>query len=149
MFSSLLKPLVSVYHLLCCRWTEVAEHESAYFHISLKIYYYSCRLLFLHHVLRTMRHVVQHDSDRRWYRHTEHNGVNIAQLWGHQALLLAEEMLSSAISRSDLEQLGSAPDIIFALLCFAAAFLAGYASMRFMKIRVHSYLAPVMLFWPR
>jgi len=98
---------------------EVAEHESAYFHI-LKIYYYAGRLLFLHHILCQMRRVVQNGSDRLWYQHTEHNGVKVAAVWGHQALLLAEEMLSSAVSRPDLS---TAPDNVFVLISWGAAFL--------------------------
>jgi hypothetical protein len=38
-------------------------------------------------------------------------------------MLLAEEILSSALVRPELKQLRTAPDIVFAILCYAAAFL--------------------------
>lgn len=102
--------------------TVVVEYEIAYFHI-LKFYHHSCRLLVLHHTLRSIRKVLPNDSDRRWYQDAEYDGVNVVVLWGHQAILLAEEMLSIAISLLELEQLGTAPDSIFSLLCFAAVFI--------------------------
>lgn len=113
---------VSASHLFYCRLTVVVEHEIAYFHI-LKLYHHSCRLLFLHNTIRALRNVVQTNSDRHWFNEAEHDGVNVVKLWGHQAILLAEEILSLAISQPELEQLGTAPDNVFSLLCFAAVFL--------------------------
>ena len=53
----------------------------------------------------------------------EYNGINIVLHWGQEALLLAEDILSSTISRPELKQLGAAPDNVFAMLCFAASFI--------------------------
>jgi len=54
---------------------------------------------------------------------TEYNGVNLGAKWGQEAMELAEKILSLALSQPELKQLSTAPDIVFALLCFAAVFL--------------------------
>jgi len=54
---------------------------------------------------------------------TEYNGVNLGAKWGQEAMELAEKILSSAVSQLESKQLSAAPDIVFALLCFAAVFL--------------------------
>jgi hypothetical protein len=38
-------------------------------------------------------------------------------------MLLAEDILSSTISRPELKQLATAPDNVFAMICFAASFI--------------------------
>ncbi|KIM74996.1 hypothetical protein PILCRDRAFT_689319 [Piloderma croceum F 1598] len=101
---------------------ESTEHEVFYFHF-LEIFHNAYRLLFLHHCLRNLRRVVQDDSGRSWFLLTDYNGVNLGAKWGQEAMELAEKILSSALSQPELKQLSTAPDIIFALLCFAAVFL--------------------------
>lgn len=53
----------------------------------------------------------------------ELNGINLATQWGQEALLLAEGILAVTLSRPALQELGTAPDNVFAMLCFAASFL--------------------------
>jgi hypothetical protein len=89
----------------------------------LQIYRNAYRLLFLQHCIRNIRRVVQDDTGRPWYSLTEYNGVNLAASWGREAILLAEEILSSVLLLPELKLLSAAPDQIFALLCYAAAFL--------------------------
>ena len=100
----------------------VVDHESFYYHI-LRIYHHTCRLLFIHHCLQATRRVIASGADQPWYTNAEYNGINIATHWGREALLLAEDILSSTISRTELKQLGAAPDNVFAMLCFAASFI--------------------------
>jgi len=103
----------------------VVEHESSYFH-TLRIYHHICRLLFIHHCLHETRRVVTIEpvrAGRPWYLLAQYNGVNLAAQWGQEALLLAEDILSSTISQPESSQLGSAPDNVFAMVCFAAAFI--------------------------
>jgi hypothetical protein len=102
--------------------TVSTEHEVFYFHF-LEIFHNAYRLLFLHHCLRNLRRVVQDDSGRAWFMLTDYNGVNLGAKWGQEAMELAEKILSSALSQPELKRLSTAPDIIFALLCFAAVFL--------------------------
>jgi len=98
------------------------EHESFYFHF-LRIYHHTCRLLFIHHCLHETRRVVACSGVRPWYLLAEHNGINLAIKWGQEAMLLAEDIISSTVSRPELEELTTAPDIVFAMLCFAASFI--------------------------
>jgi hypothetical protein len=70
-----------------------------------------------------MRSVVACGSEQPWYQIAVYNGVNLATQWGLEAVLLAEDILSSTISRLEVKQLGAAPDNFFAMLCFAASFL--------------------------
>jgi hypothetical protein len=129
----LLSPLPGMSHrsttlhlsLIYCRWTVVVDLESSYSHI-LKIYHHTCRLLFMHHSLHEARRVVISDQTRQgrpWYMFAESNGVKLAVHWGQEALLLAEGILSSIISQPESNQLGSAPDNLFAMVCFAATFV--------------------------
>lgn len=103
-------------------WAVVAENELFYFHI-LQIYHHSCRLLFIHHCLRETRRVISDETGRPWHEIAHYNGINLGMQWGHEALILAEEILSSTLSRSELNQLSTAPDNVFAMICFAASFL--------------------------
>jgi len=103
----------------------VVEHENFYFQ-TLRIYHHTCRLLFIHHCLHDTRRVVVSDknpTDRPWYMLVEYNGVNLASHWGQEALLLAEDILSTTISQPGSKYLGAAPDNVFAMICFAAAFI--------------------------
>jgi hypothetical protein len=54
---------------------------------------------------------------------TDYNGVNLAASWGQEAISLAEEIVSSVLLLPELKWLSTAPDQVFALLCYAAAFL--------------------------
>ena len=68
---------------------------------------------------------------------TEYNGVSLAALWGQEAIALAEKILSSALSRPELKQLSTAPDVFFGLLSFAAAFLVISKITTFQNYRTH------------
>jgi hypothetical protein len=129
----LLSPLPGMSHrstnlhllLIYCRWTVVVDQENSHFHI-LKIYHHTCRLLFIHHCLHETRRIVTVDparQDQPWYMFAEYNGVNLAIHWGQEAMLLAEDILSSTISQPESSLLGSAPDNLFAMVCFAATFI--------------------------
>lgn len=67
--------------------------------------------------------MISDSSGRPWHEIAIYNGINLAMQWGHEALILAEEVLSSTLSRPELNQLSTAPDNVFAMICFAASFL--------------------------
>ncbi|KAF7970263.1 hypothetical protein HWV62_24528 [Athelia sp. TMB] len=100
----------------------VTEHEVFYFHMLL-VYHHVCRLLVLHHCLRETRRVYADNSGRPWHTLAEHGGINLATQWGQEALLLAEGVLAAVLARPDLGAMATAPDAVFAMLCFAASFL--------------------------
>lgn len=123
----------------------VVEHEVFYFHF-LIIYHHVCRLLVMHHCLRETRRVYADNSGHPWHALAEHGGINLATQWGQEALLLAEGVLAATLSLSSstpvtspstrgghpdpansldpaVQLLNTAPDQIFAMLCFAASFL--------------------------
>lgn len=75
--------------------------------------------------MREARRVYTEPSGPPWFEVAKHCGVNIAMKWGQEAVLAAETTLSTMLSRpdSDEELMATAPDSIFAMLCFAASFL--------------------------
>jgi hypothetical protein len=92
----------------------------------LKIYHHICRLLFIHHCLHETRRIVAVDPARQgrpWYLVAEYNGINVTRHWGQEALLLADDILSCTIIQPESNQLGSAPDNVFAMVGFAATFI--------------------------
>jgi len=101
----------------------LAEQEVFYFRM-LHLYYQSCRLLVCVHALTEIK--VAHsksDSQTPWFLLAEQNGVNLAQSWGHQALVLSEAILIVTISLSEAELLSTAPDNLFSMITFATLFV--------------------------
>ncbi|KAG8218913.1 hypothetical protein J3R82DRAFT_4596 [Butyriboletus roseoflavus] len=101
----------------------LAEHEVFYSQM-LHIYYQSCRLLVLVHALmETKLTLTKSDSQNPWFLVAEHNGVNLAQSWGHHALVLSEAILIATISRPELALMSAAPDSLFSMITFATIFV--------------------------
>lgn len=94
-----------------------------YFH-TLLVYHHTCRLLFMHHCMREARRIYTDPTGLPWFA-VEYGGVSLATQWGHEAIVLAEGVLSAILSRSgrDLDFMAAAPDNFFAMICFAASFL--------------------------
>ena len=63
------------------------------------------------------------DVQGPWFLAAEHNGVNLAQSWGHHALVLSEAILIATISRSELAMMSTAPDSLFSMITLAAIFV--------------------------
>ncbi|KAG1755346.1 hypothetical protein EDB19DRAFT_1924731 [Suillus lakei] len=91
----------------------LAEHE-VFFFTMLQVYYQSCRLLVLVHALM---------ETKTWFLVAEHNGINLGRSWGHQALVLSEGILITALSRPELVLLSAAPDNFFSMLTLATFFV--------------------------
>jgi hypothetical protein len=88
----------------------------------LLIYYNFCRLLVLYRALREARRVLEDKaSGKPWYRQLVHQGINLGSIWGQDAVLTAEAVLVATLSRQ--ENIGTAPDIVFAMISFAAVWL--------------------------
>ncbi|KAG9317720.1 hypothetical protein JVU11DRAFT_1936 [Chiua virens] len=101
----------------------LVEHEVFYFRI-LHIYYQSCRLLILVHALmETKLTLTKSDSHNPWFLVAEHNGVNLAQCWGHQALVISEAILITTISQLEPALMSTAPDSVFSMITFATIFV--------------------------
>lgn len=90
----------------------------------LQVYYQSCRLLVLVHALMETKTVISKcDQQNPWFLVAEHNGINLGRSWGHQALVLSEGILITALSRPELVLLSAAPDNFFAMLTLATFFV--------------------------
>ena len=63
------------------------------------------------------------DGENPWFLLAEHNGVNLAQSWGHQALVLSEAVLITTISLPEAELLSTAPDHLFSMITFPTLFV--------------------------
>jgi hypothetical protein len=99
----------------------VAEHDVFFFHMLL-VYYNFCRLLVLHQALREARRVCRDNSTGKpWYRNFVHKGIHVTSVWGREAVLAAEAVLVASLSRQ--ENIGTAPDNVFAMISFAAVWL--------------------------
>lgn len=100
-----------------------AEHE-VFFFTMLQVYYQSCRLLVLVHALMETKTVISKcDQQNPWFLVAEHNGINLGRSWGHQALVLSEGILITALSRPELLLLSAAPDNFFSMLTLATFFV--------------------------
>jgi hypothetical protein len=80
----------------------------------------------LHFALHEGRRVLQDrlsGTAEPWYLLVSHNGINIITRWGQEALNEAEAVLIHTLSTPELRLLGTAPDNVFAMISFAAAFL--------------------------
>lgn len=101
----------------------LAEHE-VFFFTMLQVYYQSCRLLVLVHALIETKTVISKcDQQNPWFLVAEHNGINLGRSWGHQALVLSEGILITALSRPELVLLSAAPDNFFSMLTLATFFV--------------------------
>ncbi|KAG2369795.1 hypothetical protein BDR07DRAFT_1388333 [Suillus spraguei] len=101
----------------------LAEHE-VFFFTMLRVYYQSCRLLVLVHALIETKTVISKcDQQNPWFLVAEHNGINLGRSWGHQALVLSEGILITALSRPELVLLSAAPDNFFSMLTLATFFV--------------------------
>jgi hypothetical protein len=99
----------------------VAEQDSFKFHMLL-FYYHFCRLLILHQAIREARRVFRENyPEKLWHQEFIYHGVNLARVWGQDAMLAAEAVLVTILSRP--ESISSAPDIVFAMVSFAALWL--------------------------
>src|SRR5271170_6150175 len=88
----------------------------------LLFYYHFCRLLVLHQAIREARRVLRdHYPGKPWHKEFVHQGVNLALIWGQDAIVTAEAVLVTNLSRP--ESMSSAPDIVFTMLSFAAVWL--------------------------
>lgn len=101
----------------------LAEHE-VFFFTMLRVYYQACRLLVLVHALIETKTVISKcDQQNPWFLVAEHNGINLGRSWGHQALVLSEGILITALSRPELVLLSAAPDNFFSMLTLATFFV--------------------------
>lgn len=73
--------------------------------------------------METKLTLTKFDSQNPWFLVAEHNGVNLAQSWGHHALVLSEAILIATISRPELALMSTAPDSLFSMITFATIFV--------------------------
>lgn len=95
-----------------------------------------CKLFFLHHCLsQTSKTYAQGKPlPDGWYRKIVYNGISLPETWGKQTLLLAQDILASAISRFEQStELSTTPDSVFAMICSTAAYLV--------RIKIGGYIA--------
>lgn len=105
--------------------TVLTEHDRLQFHM-MGVVYYACRLLVIHHGLRTSRLTLlseRPDSPEPWYDHRLPNGLQLAFIFGLDAVNTSERILIHTLTAPDRHLLGSAPDCIFAMVAFGAAML--------------------------
>jgi len=101
--------------------TVVAEHDIYFFHMLL-VYYNFCRLLILHQALLEARRVLPGNATGKpWYRQLSQQVIHSVSSWGQEAILAAESVLVTSLSRQ--ENIGTAPDNLFAMIAFAAIWL--------------------------
>lgn len=90
----------------------------------LQLYYQSSRLLVVvHALLETKLALTKPNSRQPWFLVAEHNGVNLAQSWGHHALVLSEAILITTISQPELDLMSTAPDTMFSMITFATVYV--------------------------
>ncbi|KAI0053600.1 hypothetical protein FA95DRAFT_1579274 [Auriscalpium vulgare] len=103
-----------------------ADHEPFYFAMVL-VYYHFCRLTFLVHTLRHLRkHVPPTLSTLDggfFFAKLRRSGCSFALSCARDALLCAESLLTSVLSVHDKDMLATAPDNVFSMISFAAAFI--------------------------
>ena len=96
-----------------------------------------CRLFFINHCLAETRknfgHTQGNSLPTGWHRKVIYNGISLPRSWGKQTLLLAQDVLTSAISKFEQStELSMIPDSIFAMVCSTAAYLV--------RIKISAYL---------
>ncbi|KZP13505.1 hypothetical protein FIBSPDRAFT_753367 [Athelia psychrophila] len=112
----------------------VTEHENFQVFV-MQMEWRMCRLLFTNHCLGEIGKAYGGGQSlpRGWYCEVVSNGICLPETWGKQSLLLAQGILTSAISQfKNLTEASAVPDSIFAMLCSTAAFLVR------IKISAHS-----------
>ncbi|KAF7970262.1 hypothetical protein HWV62_24526 [Athelia sp. TMB] len=113
----------------------VTQHEPLQVFV-LHMEWRMCKLFFLHHCLsQTSKAYSQgRPLPSGWYRKIVHNGISLPETWGKQTLLLAQDILASAISRFEQStELSTTPDSVFAMICSTAAYLV--------RIKIGAYIA--------
>lgn len=81
-----------------------------------------CKSLVLLHCLRVTRHALS-IAGSPWVQLANLNGANVVVQWGREGIQLAGEILSSAQRLQDKMEGSTAPDHVFATVCFSVAFL--------------------------
>ncbi|KAI0268225.1 hypothetical protein BC834DRAFT_868467 [Gloeopeniophorella convolvens] len=92
------------------------------------VYYYFCRLTYVMHTLRHMRcHIPPAVAARGgsvfFSTKTTRTGCGFALTCARDALASAEALLTTILSVSDKELLATAPDSVYAMISFAAAYV--------------------------
>ncbi|TFY72967.1 hypothetical protein EVG20_g1 [Dentipellis fragilis] len=115
----------------------VAEHESFYFHMTI-VYYQFCRLLFLTHSLRQMRGLSSIASGKDGFYKLKKNGSSFALRCARDALASSEALLTTICSVPDRTTLATAPDSVFAMITYGAAYViaAKFMILHTKKVRV-------------
>ncbi|KAG6334098.1 hypothetical protein ID866_4990 [Astraeus odoratus] len=99
------------------------EHEVFHF-CMLQIYYQSFRLLVLLHGMMELKRVYEEDGVvEPWFELVELNGVKLVLVWGSRALVIAEGVLITMISRSETALLSAAPDYFFAMISLSTLYV--------------------------
>ncbi|KAI0068692.1 hypothetical protein BV25DRAFT_1817603 [Artomyces pyxidatus] len=106
-----------------------SDHEAFYFHM-LSVYYSFCRLVFLVHTLRHMRRHIPptlsftgNNGGGFFFAKIKRTGCGFALSCARDALLSAETLLTVVLSITDKDMLATAPDPIYSMISFAAAFV--------------------------
>ncbi|KAJ6588289.1 hypothetical protein B0H19DRAFT_1098632 [Mycena capillaripes] len=100
----------------------ITQYDSFYSQMLL-LQYNACRLLIMHHALRETRMAYERDKlQMPWYT-AEIKGHCLSMSWGYAALISAENVLSTFLSPSDFNLLSSAPDVVYAMIGFAATWI--------------------------
>ncbi|KAF7981746.1 hypothetical protein HWV62_32365 [Athelia sp. TMB] len=72
-----------------------------------------------------------------WHRKAIYNGISLPRSWGKQTLLLAQDVLTSAISKFEHStELSMIPDSIFAMVCSTAALLIRIKTLAYVFVGV-------------
>lgn len=101
----------------------LAENEDFYFKM-LRIYCLTMRLLVLLHAMMELKRVYEEDDrEEPWFEIAEHDGIKPVMSWGARALVVAEEVLITMLSRHEIGLLSAAPDNFFAMISLATLFV--------------------------
>ncbi|KAJ7061025.1 hypothetical protein C8F01DRAFT_179634 [Mycena amicta] len=102
----------------------VLDREQSNFHVLL-IYDGICRLLVLYHGFWEARTSVGHiPLGEPWHEHFRPRGINVVADWGRDMIQTAESILVYTL-QTDIQTLGSAPDIFFVMISLAAGYVLG------------------------
>jgi hypothetical protein len=121
--------LIVVCHAKAHLFSVVTDVEVFHAHM-LNVYYYFCRLTFLVHTLRHMRmHIPPAVAERAGTMFFSSKVVNtrtgcgFALTCARDALASSEALLTTILSIKDKNLLATAPDSVFAMISFAAAYV--------------------------
>ncbi|KZP31586.1 hypothetical protein FIBSPDRAFT_776291 [Athelia psychrophila] len=119
----------------------VTEHESFQAFV-MQMDWRMCQLLFIQHCRAETQKVYSPGTippRADWHLKAVCNGVSLPITWGKQTLILAQDILASAIYRRPVTCiLSTMPDSIFAMICTTAAYLVRIkiSAYAFMGIRI-------------